>query len=133
MIVPTLISSISSFCVKSMAFLSPQASTQVFLHLSDDRRAVRVLVALEVQADVRVDEHHLRRGLRERDVDRLALAEPLVELVLELRLLEDAVRDALLAADAEILDDVARLALHLDLVVAHEAVHLGRPRSRSRA
>ncbi len=40
----------------------------------------------------------LRRGLRERDVDRLALAEALVELVGELRLLEDAGVDALLAA-----------------------------------
>src|ERR1035438_7865150 len=34
MIVPTLICLISSTCLKSMAFFSPQASTQVFLHLS---------------------------------------------------------------------------------------------------
>ena len=119
MMVPTLISLISSFCVKSMAFFSPQASTQVFLHLSVSD------AAFEVQADLRVDQHHLRRGLRERDIDRLALAQALVELVGNFGSLIDAVGDALLAAGAEVLVDVARLALHRDRVVAHVAVHLG--------
>ena len=104
MIVPTLISLSSSCCLKSIAFFSPQASTQVFLHLS-----VRT-PRLKFEADFRVDEHHLRRGLREGDIDRLALAQALVELVGELRLLIDAVGDALLAAGAEVFVDVARLA-----------------------
>jgi hypothetical protein len=119
MIVPTLISLISSFCLKSMAFFSPQASTQVFLHLSVSD------AALEVEADFGIDQHHLGRGLRERDIDRLALAEALVELVGELRLLIDAVGDAFLAAGAEVLVDVARLALDGDGEVADVAVHLG--------
>jgi hypothetical protein len=33
MIVPTVISLSSSFCLKSIAFRSPQAATHVFLHL----------------------------------------------------------------------------------------------------
>ena len=80
--------------------------------------------ALEIEADLRVDQHHLGRGLGERDVDRLALAEALVEFVGELGLLVDAVGDALLAAGAEVLVDVPGLALDGDGVVADVAVHL---------
>ena len=53
---------------------------------------VRQDAALEIQADFRIDQHHLGRGLGERNVNRLALAEALVEFVRELRLLVDAVR-----------------------------------------
>ena len=55
---------------------------------------------LQLQAPIPVDDDHLRDGLRERDVDRFALAETHVELVGVLSLLEHARIDALLAADA---------------------------------
>jgi len=66
----------------------------------------------------------LRNGLGEGQVDGAALAKPLVELVGELGLLVDAGLDALLAAGAEVLADVAGAAPDAHLVVAHVAVHL---------
>ena len=84
---------------------------------------VRQDTALEVQADFRVDQHHLGRGLRERNVHRLALAEAFIEIVVEFGLLVDAMGDALLAAGAEVFQHVPRLAADGHLEVAHIAVH----------
>ena len=110
-----------------MAFFSPQASTQVFLHLSVSTPRLKFR---QTSGSISTT---CGRGLRERDVDRLALAQALVELIGELRLLVDAVGDALLAAGAEVLVDVARLAFDGDGEVADVAVHLRRPRNSSRA
>ena len=55
----------------------------------------------------------------------MRLPEALVEFVGELRLLIDAVGNALLAAGAEVLVDVARPALDAHGVIADVAVHLG--------
>src|ERR1019366_9063450 len=80
--------------------------------------------ALKVKADLRIDQHNLGCGLREGDIDRFALAKALVEFVQELRLLINAVGDALLAAGAEVLIDVAGLPPDCHRKVADVAVHL---------
>src|SRR5208283_5409675 len=104
-----------------------------FLHLQVDRMALAAgvdagllaLAGLEVDAGFRVDDRHLRNGLREGDIDRLALAQPHVEFVYELALLVDACLDALQAADTKVFHDVARLASHRHLEVADVPIHLG--------
>ena len=80
------------------------------------------LAGLDLKAAFRVNHDHLRHGLRERDVNGLALAQADVEFVRELPLLEDAGLDALLAADAQLLVHVTRLALHGDRVIADVAL-----------
>ena len=122
MIVPTSMSLNSSVCVKSMA-----------LPIAGLDAGLLALSRLELQARLGVDQDDLGRGLREGDVDRLPLAQADVELVGESSLLVDAGLDALHAADAEVLVDVAGLPRHLDLVVADVAVDARPPRSRSRA
>jgi len=72
-----------------MAWRSPQAATQDFLHLP-------VLKSMQVPGR---DDRHLRNGLREGVYDRLRLLSSHVEFVYELALLVDACLDALQAAD----------------------------------
>jgi hypothetical protein len=83
------------------------------------------LSGLELDAGLRVDDDELRHRLREGHVDRLPVVHAQVELVRRLALLEDAGLDALLAADAQVFDDVAGLAPHLHREVAHVSVDLG--------
>ena len=61
---------------------------QVFLHLP----------GLELDAGLRIDHHYLRHGLRERQVNRLPLAQAQVEFVGNLALLVNAGGYALLAS-----------------------------------
>ena len=84
---------------------------------------VRQDTALEIQADFRIDQHCLGRGLRKGNVHRLALAETFVELVAELRLLIDAIGDAFLAAGAKVFVDVPGFAPDGGGVVADVAVN----------
>ena len=77
---------------------------------ADLHAGLLALAALELDAGVRVDDDHLRHGLREGDVDRLALAQAQVELVGDFAVLVHAGLDALQATHAGVLDDVARLA-----------------------
>ena len=68
-IAPTSYSSMRSCWVKSKAFRSPQASTQVCLHLP----------RVSLQAGLGIDHGDGRHGLREGDPDGLAQAQPLIE------------------------------------------------------
>jgi len=82
------------------------------------------LAGLELDAGLAVDDRGLRNGLREGKVNGAALAKSLVELVVDLGHLKDAGFDAFLAADAQILVDVAGAAAHAHLVVADVSGHV---------
>ncbi|OPZ85249.1 MAG: hypothetical protein BWY76_01490 [bacterium ADurb.Bin429] len=92
--------------------------------LASGLAALLALAGLEVDARCGVNEHHRRGGLREGHVDRLALRQAVVELVVEPALFEDAGFHAGVAAHAEVFFHVARLAAHLHAEVAHVAGHL---------
>ena len=78
----------------------------------------------DLQAALGVNQHHLRHRLGEGDVDGLALAQAHVEFVRELPLFEHAGLDALQAAHAQVLLDIAGLALDRDGVIADVAFDL---------
>ena len=80
------------------------------------------LAGLVVGAVERVDDGLVRHGLRERHVDRRALAQAFVELVRDLLL--RALLHAEPAAGAELLVELPRLLAHRHLEVADEPVHL---------
>ena len=110
MMLPTSTSTISSFCVKSMALGGA------------DLRADLALAACEVGAVGRIDHRNPRHGLRERHVDRLARGHADLEHVV------DHFPRALLHADAAARAiggvDHAGLLADLDLEVAHRSAHL---------
>jgi len=112
--VPTSMVSCRASARRLMAWRSPQASTQVFLHFPD-------LNWMHVSGSITGQRH----GLREGNVDGLAFPQAHVELVGNLGLLVYAGLDAIETARAEVFIHVARTAVHLHLVAAHEAIHLG--------
>ena len=83
------------------------------------------LARFELDAGFGVDDRHLRDGLRERDVNRAALAQSHVEFIRHFCLFVYAGVDALQAAGAEVLIHIPRVSQHRDFVVAHVAVHVG--------
>ena len=70
----------------------------------------------ELDAGFRIDQHLLRHGLREGQIDRLALAKPEIEVVGPAAFLVNTGFHALLATNAKFFQDVARLMpyLHFD-------------------
>src|SRR5512146_2607226 len=82
------------------------------------------LPSLELDARIRIDKDLLRYGLREGKIDGLALTQSLIESVGCFALFVDAGGNAFLASDAQVLDNVAGLSAHRNLIVADVAFHL---------